>query len=93
MTTVLRFVDDGRLDKPWTPVDGAYLLAFDPNGREGRGVFVWTDEPEWAMKFETVGAAMDEWRRTSTTHPTRDDGKPNRPLTAFTLVTEEVHAN
>jgi hypothetical protein len=28
---------------------------------------------------------MKDWKRTSKTHPRRPDGKPNRPMTAFTV--------
>jgi hypothetical protein len=32
---------------------------------------------------------MSDWKRESTTHPTRDDGRPNRPMTAFTVTVIE----
>jgi hypothetical protein len=85
MATVLRYVGDGRAaDIP----DGSYLEAFDPDVQNGRGYTKWTTDPIFAMRFVDAGAAMETWRMTSKTHPVRDDGKPNRPLTAFTVIAE-----
>jgi hypothetical protein len=35
--------------------------------------------------FAGVHEAMTYYRQRSTTHPERDDGLPNRPLTAYTI--------
>jgi hypothetical protein len=51
----------------------------------GRGHVVFTPHVEKALRFESAGAAMEFWRTRSKTVPTRPDGKPNRPLTAFTV--------
>jgi hypothetical protein len=37
------------------------------------------------MRFKTAGEAWMLWRRPSRVRPVRADGKPNRPLTAFTI--------
>lgn len=87
MTTVLRYVDDGR--HPWIP-NGAYLAGYDPDAQDGTGSTMWSLNPDKAMKFEDAGAAMTTWRMTSKVHPVRADGKPNRPLTAFSLMSEEI---
>jgi hypothetical protein len=39
-----------------------------------------------------MAEATGELRRASTTHPTRADGKPNRPLSAFTVLMEPLDA-
>lgn len=70
---------DGR-----SPV-GEYLAAFDAEAHGGRGEATFTRELAGAMVFPDVAAA---WRFIGTrphARPTRPDGKPNRPLMAFTL--------
>jgi hypothetical protein len=42
-----------------------------------------------AKRYPSTAAAMSELRRVSATHPTRVDGKPNRPLSAFNVSIEE----
>lgn len=65
--------------------DGMYVAKYDPNGRNGRGDVVFTPEPEGALKFATAKDVLDFYQQVSTTHPLRPDGKPNRPLTAYTV--------
>jgi len=63
-----------------------YLAAFDPEAGEGWGEATFTDAPADAMQFADVAAA---WRYLGTrpaSRPDRPDGKPNRPLTAFTMM-------
>ena len=67
------------------PLSGTWLKSFDPNARNGRGLIVGTTDRNEAHRFEDAGAAMECWRQVSTTHPTRLDGRPNRPLTAYTI--------
>lgn len=64
---------------------GQYLASYDLDGNGGRGEFEWTDDAEAALHFPTGLIAMDTWQATSPSHPVRDDGLPNRPLTAFTV--------
>jgi hypothetical protein len=78
-------------------LEGLYLESFDPEYRDPDdvttpawfvGQALWTDDPARARRFDQ---AMDAWRcytTVSTTQPTRPDGKPNRPLTAFTILVE-----
>ncbi len=49
---------------------------------------VTTPDIEQATKFEGVDAFV-LWRTPDPRAPVRDDGKPNRPLTAFTVEIEE----
>ena len=37
------------------------------------------------MKFADMSEAFECWKRQSTVCPLRADGKPNRPLTAFSI--------
>lgn len=64
---------------------GAWLKFYDPDGADGAGDVVVTLDPKQAKVFPSLAAALDEWRRVSTVRPLRDDGRPNRPLSAFTV--------
>lgn len=70
--------------------DGMFLHSFDVDAFNGFGDVQWTTEINHAMVFETHEAAHRAWRTQSTVRPTRDDGMPNRPLTAFTIVVHPV---
>jgi hypothetical protein len=64
-----------------------YLRSYDPDADDGHGEIVWTTSLLLAQRFPTVFEAGEEWRRPSTVHPIRlSDGKPNRPLSAFTVM-------
>jgi hypothetical protein len=75
--------------------EGRYLADFDPNWLPtgvtieqsgGRcGLATWTDDITKAMVFDTQEAAILLWRRQSNIAPLRADGKPNRPLTAYSV--------
>lgn len=64
---------------------GAYLVEYDPDAHDGRGGATWTEHLMWARRFDDAAAALEFWRQPSTVRPTREDGEPNRPLTAFTV--------
>lgn len=75
-----------------SPFDGQYLVEYDPDrpgvdpsGNAMLAHIVCTPDPAQARVFASSVDAWAEWRRTSATTPTRPDGKPNRPLTAFTV--------
>lgn len=68
-----------------SPLDGQYVHDFDPDGYAGRGNLRATDDPARAKRFENAIAAWEFWRAQSTVKPMRDDGRPNRPLTAYTV--------
>lgn len=68
------------------PIAGQWLVDFDHEADNGLGAGVFTDDPRQAMRFDTVSAALEFWKRQSTTKPRRDtDGRANRPLTATTV--------
>lgn len=78
------------------PHDDSYLLSYDPNAHApGRphptGDVVVTKYIEKAMKFDKREDAFALWKTQSTAVPLRLDGKPNRPLTAFTITVEPYH--
>lgn len=69
---------------------GQYLASYDPDGMAGFGVFTGTTDSAKAMRFDDIGAALACWKQKSTVRPWRDDGEPNRPLTAFTVTFKTV---
>lgn len=61
-----------------------YLSFYDPNvGDHGR--IETTDDIGSALVFDDVGAAHECWKQVNRNRPVRPDGKPNRPLTAYTV--------
>lgn len=71
--------------------DGKYLSHYDPDHNTGLGKVKTTKSIEEAHKFESAIDAMNEWKRQSTVRPYRLDGKPNRPLTAWSIAVERVN--
>jgi hypothetical protein len=61
-----------------------YLVSADPDANGGRGSEEWTSDSSKAKRFE-FQEAFETWRRQSNLVPVRDDGKPNRPLTAYAV--------
>jgi hypothetical protein len=70
--------------------DGMYLSSFDVEAFEGRGTSAWAKDRYDAMIFMDAAAAHAHWSQQSTVLPYRADGKPNRPLTAFTVEIEKL---
>lgn len=62
---------------------GQYLESFDVDAHDGRGTATWTNDLNEAIVFDGFMQAMEAWRTWSTVRMFRDDGQPNRPLTAF----------
>lgn len=72
-----------------------WLASYDPDGGDPSlayptGTFSVTTDPAQALRFRDGGAALEFWRQQSKRTPLRPDGKPNRPLCAFTVVVKEV---
>lgn len=70
-----------------TEFDGKFVQQYDPSycapGEEyDGGLLIVTDDPEKALLFAEPRDAMECWRKE---HGMRPDGRPNRPLTAFTV--------
>jgi hypothetical protein len=71
--------------------DGRYVKDFQPDLNEwGQGNLSTTDVPTEAKQFANSGDAFAFWKQQSKRCPLRDDGKPNRPLTAYTVMIEEM---
>jgi hypothetical protein len=75
---------DGR-----SPV-GRYLAEFNLEYAGGVGMARWVASRAEAIRFPSMIAAYETWRKVSATRPLRGDGKPNRPLTAYSVEFEDI---
>lgn len=71
-------------------IEGQYLTDFDPDYSNGIGLTRWTTNRDKAWVYPTKETAIDVVLTQSTVRPLHDDGKPNRPLTAFHVVIEQI---
>jgi hypothetical protein len=69
---------------------GAWLADYDPDADGGRGRWSFSIDPAKAMRFASNIAAIQTWRLVSESRPVRSDGKPNRPLTCLTVITDPL---
>lgn len=92
MPFVLRFVAPAGQTTNMTPAEGAYLESFNPEAYDGRGVAEWTTDAARAARFPTREAAVRAWHGVPNCRPVRPDGRPNKPLTAYSLAVEPVDA-
>lgn len=69
---------------------GQYLQSCDFEACNGRGHVTFTPDPNLAMKFPDKAAALQYRNTQSKTVPLRPDGRPNRPLTAYSLIIDDV---
>ena len=67
-----------------------YLEAFNADALGGIGIIRLTNDLSAARRFDSFEAVMACWKTVSTVRPRRPDGKPNRPLTAYTIQPEEL---
>jgi len=81
MAVVLRCLD---LATGGGPV-GEYLAAFDPEAHDGWGDATFTRDVAKALRFPDFAAAYRFYGTRPQRRSRRPDGKPNRPLTAFTM--------
>ena len=65
---------------------GQWLKSYEPRTGES----VWTDNRGEAHRFADAFEALTMWKSVHEHQPVRPDGKPNRPLTAFTISIEEA---
>ena len=85
---------DGLISGHRSPYDGQYLVEYDPDIKgidpDGRPMLCHlstTPDREQALRLPKV-ELLELWRKVSTRWPKRPDGKPNRPLTAYTVTIE-----
>ncbi len=70
-----------------TEFDGKWLVEYDPtillpDGSYDGGLLEVTDDPAQAKDFPTTEECLACWNQS---YGIRPDGKPNRPLTAWTV--------
>lgn len=65
-----------------------WVSSYDPEAYDGRGHVELTRDISQALTFRDKLAAFECWRQQSKRRPLRDDGKPNRPLTAWSVEIE-----
>jgi hypothetical protein len=68
---------------------GAYLASYDLEYAGGIGSAVWTTNKAGALAFPSLREAYAAWQSSPECCPLRPDGRPNRPLSAFTVMFEE----
>jgi hypothetical protein len=62
-----------------------WLQDFDIEAADGRGTVKLTPVRAHAKVFPEARAALEAWNAIPRARPTRPDGMPNRPLSAFTF--------
>jgi hypothetical protein len=67
-----------------------WLKAFDAEAFDGGGDAEFTDDPKEALRFKDLADAMATWKTQSRRRPLRADGRPNRPLTEFSVTFDTV---
>ena len=72
-----------------SPIAGEYLVRYEPaemltdgSGYKPGMVLITSPDYKKAKVFPDAIAVLECWRQS---HGTRPDGKPNRPLTAYTI--------
>lgn len=74
-----------------TMADGQYIRSMDFEAHDGRGELKTTADRDKAKKFADLVEAWEFWKTSPKCHPVRlSDGRPNRPLTAYTVTMEPV---
>ena len=70
-----------------TEHDGKFLRRYDPRGcqESNRIILESTGDKAFAQVFETAGEALECWKWAE---GVRADGRPNRPLTAWSIEIE-----
>lgn len=87
MTCVIKLVEKVGIHMPHSQdiPPGMYLESWDLDYMGGIGFANWTQDIKKAHKFENQIVALTAYREQSRLMPVRPDGKPNRPLTAYTV--------
>jgi len=83
-----------------TGYDGEYVQEYDPSTtfpgcpdehqRAGECWLITTPNPALAKRYAGFLEAMAEWNRVDERQPIRQDGNPNKPLSAFSIVVDTI---
>lgn len=81
----MRFIS--KADGTPSEFDGKYLYSWNVNPEGGgyEAAIVATPHSADAHHFADAAEALDAWRSRAANPLNRPDGKPNRPLTAYTI--------
>jgi hypothetical protein len=91
MPYVIRLLDaPGKIIKRMADPAGMYVASGDADAHDGMGSLTGTRDIRKALRFAKASEAFAWYQTQSKVRPLRDDGKPNRPFTAFTVTVEEV---
>lgn len=75
------------------PYDGQYVVEYDPNGPADQPdvcTLTVTSDKSQARQFDSAWDAREYMMQPDPRRPDRGDGKPSRPLTAFSVAMEPV---
>lgn len=64
---------------------GQYLRGYDPEYADGYGLAQWTQDPDKAVRYPSLGAAVRAYQAVPRSRPRMENGTVNRPLTAFSV--------
>jgi hypothetical protein len=78
------------VNRPAPELESTYVKSFNPDAFDGRGELVVTRDVSQAIDFDTQESAFLFWGKTPTLRATRPYGKPNRPLSAYHMVIQQV---
>jgi hypothetical protein len=77
---------EGMANGAPTMARGQFVSEFHASANQGRGDLVLSRNPANAMRFPTKRAAFECWQQQCRPpYDRRRDGKPNRPMTAYTV--------
>jgi hypothetical protein len=67
---------------------GRYVMKYDPDFKGGLGFVGTTLDRSEALRFPSHSEAWQCWNSVSKVRPRRDDGRPNKPMTSYTVMVE-----
>lgn len=83
MSAVIKLI--GLANGRPTHHDGRYLVDADIETGSMLPVVSTTSHIEQALRFDNFDSAIEYWKRQAQGRRIRPDGKPNRPLTVYTV--------
>jgi hypothetical protein len=86
MSVVIKIIE--RADGVPDNAEDCFVKSFDVEAYDGRGDLRVTPDLDDAKTFADASEALTFYRQRPKCHLWRTDGKPNRPLTAYTILIE-----
>lgn len=90
MATVIKLY--GLINGTPTQHDNEYVVDYSPEAANEPDeiLLITTPDKDKATRFNTLEDALACYRHVDKRYPVRRDGRPNRPLTAFTAEFETI---